>query len=224
MSLPLRAIESGAKDNGGLPGLLDDAAAGGTPAGPGRSNAPWPIAAISNGITTKTNQPRKAQRAPVGDRGPPRVGRSRAAWPKRARKPTLPPPRCTCRDACVLRAIRSLPTRPCDTACVGHTGAMGGWQETDRQRDPGAHSQPGCRGERPSGTAAAPRHQRVRGARPAAPGRGRTRPVLGPTASAARALRETGGDPREAAVRPPDQVEGYLRLEMSVDDAARLWT
>ncbi|HEV7579387.1 MAG TPA: DUF2630 family protein [Mycobacterium sp.] len=25
-----------------------------------------------------------------------------------------------------------------------------------------------------------------------------------------RALRETGGDPREAAVRPPDQVEGYL--------------
>ncbi|MBW0016416.1 MAG: DUF2630 family protein [Mycobacterium sp.] len=24
-----------------------------------------------------------------------------------------------------------------------------------------------------------------------------------------RALRETGGDPREAAVRPPDQVEGY---------------
>jgi hypothetical protein len=25
-----------------------------------------------------------------------------------------------------------------------------------------------------------------------------------------RALRETGGDPREAAVRPPSQVEGYL--------------
>ncbi len=25
-----------------------------------------------------------------------------------------------------------------------------------------------------------------------------------------RALRETGGDPREASVRPPDQVEGYL--------------
>jgi hypothetical protein len=25
-----------------------------------------------------------------------------------------------------------------------------------------------------------------------------------------RALRETGGDPRGAAVRPPDQVEGYL--------------
>ncbi|BBZ41400.1 DUF2630 family protein [Mycobacterium conspicuum] len=25
-----------------------------------------------------------------------------------------------------------------------------------------------------------------------------------------RALRETGGDPREAAVRPEDQVEGYL--------------
>jgi hypothetical protein len=25
-----------------------------------------------------------------------------------------------------------------------------------------------------------------------------------------RALRETGGDPREAAVRPGDQVEGYL--------------
>ncbi len=25
-----------------------------------------------------------------------------------------------------------------------------------------------------------------------------------------RALRDTGGDPREAAVRPPDQVEGYL--------------
>lgn len=25
-----------------------------------------------------------------------------------------------------------------------------------------------------------------------------------------RALRETGGDPREANVRPPDQVEGYL--------------
>ena len=25
-----------------------------------------------------------------------------------------------------------------------------------------------------------------------------------------RALRETGGDPREARVRPPDQVEGYL--------------
>lgn len=25
-----------------------------------------------------------------------------------------------------------------------------------------------------------------------------------------RALRETGGDPREAAVRPPDQVEDYL--------------
>jgi Protein of unknown function (DUF2630) len=25
-----------------------------------------------------------------------------------------------------------------------------------------------------------------------------------------RALRETGGDPREAAVRPPDEVEGYL--------------
>jgi hypothetical protein len=25
-----------------------------------------------------------------------------------------------------------------------------------------------------------------------------------------RALRETGGDPREAEVRPPDQVEGYL--------------
>jgi hypothetical protein len=25
-----------------------------------------------------------------------------------------------------------------------------------------------------------------------------------------RALRETGGDPREAAVRPPDQVEGYI--------------
>jgi hypothetical protein len=25
-----------------------------------------------------------------------------------------------------------------------------------------------------------------------------------------RALRETGGDPREAHVRPPDQVEGYL--------------
>jgi uncharacterized protein DUF2630 len=25
-----------------------------------------------------------------------------------------------------------------------------------------------------------------------------------------RALRETGGDPREAAVRPPGQVEGYL--------------
>lgn len=25
-----------------------------------------------------------------------------------------------------------------------------------------------------------------------------------------RALRETGGDPREATVRPPDQVEGYL--------------
>jgi Protein of unknown function (DUF2630) len=25
-----------------------------------------------------------------------------------------------------------------------------------------------------------------------------------------RALRETGGDPREAQVRPPDQVEGYL--------------
>ncbi|MEM6106012.1 DUF2630 family protein [Mycobacterium sp. 050272] len=25
-----------------------------------------------------------------------------------------------------------------------------------------------------------------------------------------RALRETGGDPREAAVRPADQVEGYL--------------
>jgi len=25
-----------------------------------------------------------------------------------------------------------------------------------------------------------------------------------------RALRETGGDPREASVRPPGQVEGYL--------------
>ncbi|OMC09734.1 DUF2630 family protein [Mycobacterium sp. SP-6446] len=25
-----------------------------------------------------------------------------------------------------------------------------------------------------------------------------------------RALRETGGDPKEAAVRPPGQVEGYL--------------
>ena len=25
-----------------------------------------------------------------------------------------------------------------------------------------------------------------------------------------RALRETGGDPREAAVRPADEVEGYL--------------
>ena len=25
-----------------------------------------------------------------------------------------------------------------------------------------------------------------------------------------RALRETGGDPRKAEVRPPDQVEGYL--------------
>jgi hypothetical protein len=25
-----------------------------------------------------------------------------------------------------------------------------------------------------------------------------------------RALRETGGDPRDAAVRPPDEVEGYL--------------
>jgi hypothetical protein len=25
-----------------------------------------------------------------------------------------------------------------------------------------------------------------------------------------RALRESGGDPREASVRPPDQVEGYL--------------
>jgi Protein of unknown function (DUF2630) len=25
-----------------------------------------------------------------------------------------------------------------------------------------------------------------------------------------RALRETGGDPREAEVRPPDQIEGYL--------------
>jgi hypothetical protein len=25
-----------------------------------------------------------------------------------------------------------------------------------------------------------------------------------------RALRETGGDPREATVRPPDEVEGYL--------------
>lgn len=25
-----------------------------------------------------------------------------------------------------------------------------------------------------------------------------------------RALRETGGDPREAEVRPPDEVEGYL--------------
>jgi hypothetical protein len=25
-----------------------------------------------------------------------------------------------------------------------------------------------------------------------------------------RALRETGGDPREALVRPPDEVEGYL--------------
>ena len=25
-----------------------------------------------------------------------------------------------------------------------------------------------------------------------------------------RALRETGGDPREAAVRPPGEVEGYL--------------
>ncbi|OBJ02347.1 hypothetical protein A5660_01800 [Mycobacterium alsense] len=25
-----------------------------------------------------------------------------------------------------------------------------------------------------------------------------------------RALRESGGDPREAEVRPPDQVEGYL--------------
>ncbi|ORW05408.1 DUF2630 family protein [Mycobacterium kyorinense] len=26
-----------------------------------------------------------------------------------------------------------------------------------------------------------------------------------------RALRDTGSDPREASVRPPDQVEGYLR-------------
>ena len=25
-----------------------------------------------------------------------------------------------------------------------------------------------------------------------------------------RALREAGGDPREAQVRPPDEVEGYL--------------
>nr|WP_318546740.1 DUF2630 family protein [Mycobacterium lepraemurium] len=25
-----------------------------------------------------------------------------------------------------------------------------------------------------------------------------------------RALRESGGDPREAQVRPPDEVEGYL--------------
>ena len=25
-----------------------------------------------------------------------------------------------------------------------------------------------------------------------------------------RALRETGGDPREAHIRPPDEVEGYL--------------
>ncbi len=25
-----------------------------------------------------------------------------------------------------------------------------------------------------------------------------------------RALRETGGDPRQAQVRPPDEVEGYL--------------
>jgi Protein of unknown function (DUF2630) len=25
-----------------------------------------------------------------------------------------------------------------------------------------------------------------------------------------RALRDTGGDPREATVRPPDEVEGYL--------------
>jgi len=25
-----------------------------------------------------------------------------------------------------------------------------------------------------------------------------------------RALRETGGDPREAQIRPPDEVEGYL--------------
>ena len=25
-----------------------------------------------------------------------------------------------------------------------------------------------------------------------------------------RALRETGGDPREAQMRPPDEVEGYL--------------
>ena len=25
-----------------------------------------------------------------------------------------------------------------------------------------------------------------------------------------RALRETGGDPREARLRPPDEVEGYL--------------
>ncbi len=25
-----------------------------------------------------------------------------------------------------------------------------------------------------------------------------------------RALRETGGDPREAQLRPPDEVEGYL--------------
>ncbi len=25
-----------------------------------------------------------------------------------------------------------------------------------------------------------------------------------------RALRETGGDPREASVRPPEEVEGYL--------------
>ncbi|BBU21405.1 MULTISPECIES: DUF2630 family protein [Mycobacterium] len=25
-----------------------------------------------------------------------------------------------------------------------------------------------------------------------------------------RALRETGADPRDASVRPPDQVEGYL--------------
>src|ERR1700722_1159776 len=93
-SLPLRAIESGAKDNGGLPGLLEEPVAGGTPAGPtpdrSRSNAPWPIAAISNGTTTKPishGRPSERRRE-IGARHGSAVA---VARPKRARKPKTAP-------------------------------------------------------------------------------------------------------------------------------------
>src|ERR1700739_4255983 len=86
MLLPLRVIDSGAKDNLGAPDLLDGVTAGSAPNAPlverGRSNAAWPIAAISNGITTRPI----SQGRPSDRRAEPG-----AVWPTRPAKGTIAP-------------------------------------------------------------------------------------------------------------------------------------
>src|ERR1700720_4278459 len=113
------------------------------------------------------------------------------------------------RDPSVLQAICSLPSRHRGAAQVGHTGAMGnGRKPTDSEtlthiRDLVAEEKALRAQLQRRDISESEEHDRLR----------RVEIELDQCwdlLRQRRALRETGGDPREAEVRPPDQVEDYL--------------